>query len=125
MVIIIKKEINANIIVEKNKDCEINIINKEDELSFDSIYKNAYDIDTLEENFNNRIEFSNNQVSKKLLPKELQNDFKIEAKMKIGDLQYETIPKTIDAYEKYPYKINFSMKFDSIEQAEEFKKKWY
>lgn len=94
MVIIIKKEINANIIVEKNKDCEINIINKEDELSFDSIYKNAYDIDTLEENFNNRIEFSNNQVSKKLLPKELQNDFKIEAKMKIGDLQYETITKT-------------------------------
>lgn len=57
-----KKEINANIIVEKNKDCEINIINKEDELSFDSIYKNAYDIDTLEDNFNNRIEFSNNQV---------------------------------------------------------------
>lgn len=117
-----KKEINANIIVEKNKDCEINIINKEDELSFDSIYKNAYDIDTLEDNFNNRIEFSNNQVSKKLLPKKLQNDFKIEAKMKNGDLQYETIPKTIDAYEKYPYKINFSMKFDSIEQAEEFKK---
>ena len=94
MVIIIKKEINANIIVEKNKDCEINIINKEDELSFDSIYKNAYDINTLEDNFNNRIEFSNNQVSKKLLPKELQNDFKIEAKMKIGDLQYETITKT-------------------------------
>ena len=63
---------------KKNKDCEINIINKEDELSFDSIYKNAYDIDTLEDNFNNRIE-------KVLLLKKLltigfiQKDFSIKS----------------------------------------------
>lgn len=118
------KKINSSLIsVEKNKNShiEINCYGQVDELSCDNIRRN-YDVVELEEEFSDRIKYSKEILTKKLLPKQLQSDFNIETKMVDGKLEYVAKPITDNAYEKFPIKMNYTMQFKSIEEANEFRK---
>lgn len=111
--------------IEKNKDSIINVTNNYgnvDKLSFNEISNNRKNIKEIAENFSERIKFSCDIISSANLPKELQNDFNIKPKIINDELEYFTEPKTKDAYEKFPPKINFKMKFDSVEKKNEFVK---
>lgn len=73
-----KKESRVSVNVEKNKDSNINItIGQVDELSCDNIRRNYDDVVTLENEFSDRLEYSKDVLTKKLLPKQLQDDFEI------------------------------------------------
>lgn len=118
------KKTNSSLIsVEKNKNShiKINCYGQVDELSCDNIRRN-YDVVELEEEFSDRIKYSKEILTKKLLPKQLQSDFNIETKMVDGKLEYVAKPITDNAYEKFPIKMNYTMQFKSIEEANEFRK---
>ena len=117
-----KKINNSLISVEKNKNShiEINCYGQVDELSCDNIRRN-YDVVELEE-FSDRIKYSKEILTKKLLPKQLQSDFNIETKLVNGKLEYVAKPITDNAYEKFPIKMNYTMQFKSVEEANEFRK---
>lgn len=109
--------------IEKNKDSIVKVINNYgnvDKLSFNEISNNRKNIKEIAENFSERIKFSCDIISSANLPKELQNYFNIKPKIINDELEYFTEPKTKDAYEKFPHKINFKMKFDSVEKKNEF-----
>ena len=118
-----KKINNSLISVEKSKNShiEINCYGQVDELSCDNIRRN-YDVVELEEEFSDRIKYSKEILTKKLLPKQLQSDFNIETKLVNGKLEYVAKPITDNAYEKFPIKMNYTMQFKSIEEANEFRK---
>ncbi len=118
-----KKENKALVNVEKNKDSNINItIGQVDELSCDNIRRNYDDVVTLENEFSERLEYSKEVLTKKLLPKQLQDDFEIVPKY-IGDrIEYETKATTTEAYEKFPMRINYTMTFRDKEEAKKFRK---
>lgn len=118
-----KKINNSLISVEKNKNShiEINCYGQVDELSCDNIRRN-YDVVELEEEFSDRIKYSKEILTKKLLPKQLQSDFNIETKLVNGKLEYVAKPITDNAYEKFPIKMNYTMQFKSVEEANEFRK---
>lgn len=118
------KKINSSLIsIEKNKNShiEINCYGQVDELSCDNIRRN-YDVVELEEEFSDRIKYSKEILTKKLLPRQLQSDFNIETKMVDGKLEYVAKPITDNAYEKFPIKMNYTMQFKSIEEANEFRR---
>lgn len=117
-----KRESKALVNVEKNKDSNINItIGQVDELSCDNIRRNYEDVVTLENEFTERLEYSKDVLTKKLLPKQLQEDFEIVPQY-VGDrLEYKTKATSTDAYEKFPMKMNFTMKFNSQEEAKKFR----
>lgn len=117
------KENSSLISIENNKKSNINVnIGVMDELSCDSIRRNYNNVVDLENEFTDRIEYSKEILTKKLLPKQLQSDFSIEPKLKNGKMEYETKPITTDAYEKFPLTLNYTMKFNSIEEANQFRK---
>lgn len=96
------KKTNSSLIsVEKNKNShiKINCYGQVDELSCDNIRRN-YDVVELEEEFSDRIKYSKEILTKKLLPKQLQSDFNIETKMVDGKLEYVAKPITDNAYVK-------------------------
>lgn len=118
------KKINSSLIsIEKNKNShiEINCYGQVDELSCDNIRRN-YDVVELEEEFSDRIKYSKEILTKKLLPRQLQSDFNIETKMVDGKLEYVAKPITDNAYEKFPIKMNYTMQIKSIEEANEFRR---
>ncbi len=117
-----KKESKALVNVEKNKDSNISItIGQVDELSCDNIRRNYDDVVTLENEFTERLEYSKDVLTKKLLPKQLQNDFEILPKY-IGDrVEYETKATTTEAYEKFPMKFTYTMTFKDKEEAKKFR----
>lgn len=81
VVVTMKKESKALVNVEKNKDSNISItIGQVDELSYDNIRRNYDDVVTLENEFTERLEYSKEVLTKKLLPKQLQDDFEIVPK---------------------------------------------
>lgn len=117
-----KKESKALVNVEKNKDSNISItIGQVDELSCDNIRRNYDDVVTLENEFTERLEYSKDVLTKKLLPKQLQDDFEIVPKY-IGDrVEYETKATTTEAYEKFPMKFTYTMTFKDKEEAKKFR----
>lgn len=117
-----KKESKALVNVEKNKDSNISItIGQVDELSYDNIRRNYDDVVTLENEFTERLEYSKEVLTKKLLPKQLQDDFEIVPKY-IGDrVEYETKATTTEAYEKFPMKFTYTMTFKDKEEAKKFR----
>ena len=117
-----KKESKAIVNVEKNKDSNISItIGQVDELSCDNIRRNYDDVVTLENEFTERLEYSKDVLTKKLLPKQLQDDFEIVPKY-IGDrVEYETKATTTEAYEKFPMKFTYTMTFKDKEEAKKFR----
>lgn len=117
-----KKESKALVNVEKNKDSNISItIGQVDELSCDNIRRNYDDVVTLENEFTERLEYSKDVLTKKLLPKQLQNDFEILPKY-IGDrVEYETKATTTEAYEKFLMKFTYTMTFKDKEEAKKFR----
>lgn len=117
-----KKESKALVNVEKNKDSNISItIGQVDELSCDNIRRNYDDVVTLENEFTERLEYSKDVLTKKLLPKQLQDDFEILPKY-IGDrVEYETKATTTEAYEKFPMKFTYTMTFKDKEEAKKFR----
>lgn len=117
-------KVNNNKIVDlkNNKNCDIHVVvGNNDDLSRDSIYNIKDEPKKLEDRFNDRLEYSC-YVLNKNLPKELQNDFEIKSKMDNGKLNYYLDNKTVDAFEKFPKKISFTMQFPSVEVANEFRK---
>lgn len=117
-----KKESKALVNVEKNKDSNISItIGQVDELSCDNIRRNYDDVVTLENEFTERLEYSKEVLTKKLLPKQLQDDFEIVPQY-IGDrVEYETKATTTEAYEKFPMKFTYTMTFKDKEEAKKFR----
>lgn len=117
-----KKESKALVNVEKNKDSNISItIGQVDELSCDNIRRNYDDVVTLENEFTERLEYSKDVLTKKLLTKQLQDDFEIVPKY-IGDrVEYETKATTTEAYEKFPMKFTYTMTFKDKEEAKKFR----
>ncbi len=110
----VKDNSNSNIII-------VNNIGETDRLSPLEIYKNANSIEELENEFSNRIGYSCSILSNSL-PKELQNDFEIKSRLVNNKLEYFTNPKTKDAYEKHPIRMNFKMKFNNENEATNFRK---
>lgn len=107
--------------ISKNENCDIKVVyGNVDELSHNEIYNNRKNIKQIEEDFTERIKYSSNVISSANLPKELQNYFDIKSKIVNDELEYYTEPKTDDAYLKFPYRINFKMQFDTIEQKNKF-----
>ena len=112
-----KKESKALVNVEKNKDSNINItIGQVDELSCDNIRRNYDDVVTLENEFSERLEYSKEVLTKKLLPKQLQDDFEIVPKYTGNKVEYETKATTTEAYDKFPMKMSFTMTFKDAEE---------
>lgn len=117
------KKSSALVNVEGNKDSNINItIGQVDELSCDNIRRNCEDVVALEEEFSDRLEYSKDVLTKKLLPKALQSDFEIVPRYIGNKVEYETKPTTLDAYEKFPMRINYTMQFKNQEEARKFRK---
>lgn len=117
-----KKESKALVNVEKNKDSNINItIGQVDELSCDNIRRNYDDVVTLENEFSERLEYSKEVLTKKLLPKQLQDDFEIVPKYTGNKVEYETKATTTEAYDKFPMKMSFTMTFKDAEEAKKFR----
>lgn len=117
-----KKESRALVKVEKNKDSNINItIGQVDELSCDNIRRNYDDVVTLENEFSDRLEYSKDVLTKKLLPKQLQDDFEIVPRYVGNRVEYETKATTSEAYEKFPMRIDYTIKFKDKEEANKFR----
>lgn len=115
---------NSLINIEKNKDTNINInnyIEVMDELSCNSIRKNYNNVADLENEFSERLEYSQEVLTKKLLPKQLQDDFDIVSKCVDGKMEFSAKAKTEDAYKKHPIRMNYTMQFNSIEEANQFR----
>ncbi len=119
----INKNNTSLVNVENNNDTEVNInIGVTDELSYDNIKRNYDKLSMIEDEFNDRLEFSSKNVfTKRLLPKQLQDDFSIVPKIYNGKLRFETIPITPDAYEKFPKKTTINLEFNDIEEARKFR----
>lgn len=114
---------NNQINIDGNKKCNINVVvNQSDELSLDNINHNYQDVAKIEELFTDRLDLGTDILTKKLLPIQLQKDFEIVPKYNGNKVSFETNPITDDAYDKYPLHLNYTMKFDSIEEAEKFRK---
>ena len=114
---------NPLVNIEKNKDSDITVvIGQIDELSCDNIRRNYNKVAMLEEQFTDRLDYSKEILTKKLLPKQLQSDFEIVPQYLGNKLDFETKPITSDAYEKFPMRINYTLKFDDKEVAKRFKK---
>ena len=114
---------NPLVNIEKNKDSDITVvIGQIDELSCDNIRRNYNKVTMLEEQFTDRLDYSKEILTKKLLPKQLQSDFEIVPQYLGNKLDFETKPITSDAYEKFPMRINYTLKFDDKEVAKRFKK---
>ena len=121
MVILIKN--NSLVNIEKNKDSDITVvIGQIDELSCDNIRRHYDDVTMLEEQFTDRLDYSKEVLTKKLLPKQLQSDFEIVPQYVGNKIDFETKPITSDAYEKFPMRINYTMKFEDAEAAKRFRK---
>ena len=87
------KKNNSLINIEKNKDTNISInnyIGVIDELSCDNIRRNYTNVADIENEFSERIEYSQEVLTKKLLPKQLQDDFDIVPKYVNGKLNFYT-----------------------------------
>lgn len=124
MIIVVKKmrKDSALVNVKENRDCDISItIGETDELSPLNIYKGKSNILTLEEAFSDRIGLSCTVLNANELPKQLRDDFEIKPKIVNDKVEYYTKAKTKDAYEKYPLKMNFSMEFPNIDEANKFR----
>lgn len=124
MIIMVKKmrKDNALVNIKGNKECDINItIGETDALSPLNIYKGKSSILTLEEAFSDRIGLSCTVLNANVLPRQLRDDFEIKPKIVNDKVEYYTKPKTKDAYEKYPLKMNFSMEFPNIDEANKFR----
>ena len=96
---------------EGNRECPIDVtvnFGKTDKLSYEEIYKNN-NINSLENEFSNRIGFSCDILSLQL-PDELKSFFEIKSRIVDDKLEYYTKPKSKEAYEKYPFqmKINWN-----------------
>ena len=116
------KQNNSLVTVEKNKDSTINVnVNMIDELSCDNIRRNYNEVVMLEDEFTDRLEYSKDVLTKKLLPKQLQSDFNIVPRLNNGKMEYEAKAITPDAYEKFPMKINYTMQFKDVEEAKRFR----
>lgn len=116
------KQNNSLVTIEKNRDTTVNVnVNVIDELSCDNIRKNYNEVVMLEEEFTDRLEYSKDVLTKKLLPKQLQSDFNIVPKLINGKMEYETKAVTPDAYEKFPIKMNYTMQFKDVEEAKKFR----
>lgn len=116
------KQNNSLVTVEKNKDSTINVnVNVIDELSCDNIRRNYNEVVMLEDEFTDRLEYSKDVLTKKLLPKQLQSDFNIVPRLNNGKMEYEAKAITSDAYEKFPMKINYTMQFKDVEEAKRFR----
>ena len=117
-----KEESKALINVENNKGSNINItLGSVDELSCDNIRRNYADVVTLENEFSERLEYSKDVLTKKLLPKQLQDDFEIVPKYIENKIEYETKAITSEAYKKFPVRIDYTMKFKSKDEAKRFR----
>ena len=113
---------NALVNIKGNNGCNINItLGESDELSPLNIYKGESDILTLEEAFSDRMGLSCMVLNNNVLPKQLRDDFEIKPKIVDDKVEYYTKPKTEDAYKKYPLKMNFSMEFPNIDEANKFR----
>lgn len=115
---------NSLINIEKNKDTNISInnyIGVVDELSCDNIRRNYTNVATLENEFSERLEYSQEVLTKKLLPKQLQDDFNIVSKYVNGKLEFSAKAITEDAYKKHPIRMNYTMQFNSVEEANKFR----
>ena len=109
--------------IDNNKKCNINVIvNQPDELSLDNLNHNFQDVAKIEELFTDRLDLGTDILTKKILPKQLQRDFEIIPKFNGNKVSFETNPITNDAYDKYPVHLNYTMKFNSTEEAEKFRK---
>lgn len=116
------KQSNSLITVEKNNKSNISInVGVLDELSCDNIRRNYNEVSMLENEFTDRLEYSKDVLTKKLLPKQLQSDFNIVPRLSNGTLEYETKAITLDAYEKFPMKTTFTMQFKDVEEARKFR----
>lgn len=116
---------NSLLNVEKNKGCNIDITvvnNQTDALSLDSINNNYKDITKIEDLFTDRLDVGTDILTKKLLPKQLQEDFEIVPKFNGKKISFEASAKTDDAYKKFPIHLKYNMKFDSVEEADKFRK---
>lgn len=114
---------NALVNIERNKDTNVNItIGQVDELSFDNIRRNYDDVVMLEKEFSDRLEYSKEVLTKKLLSKQLQSDFEIIPRYIGNQVDFQTKAITLDAYEKFPIKINYTMQFKDAEEARRFRK---
>ena len=116
------KQNNSLVTIEKNKDSTINVnVNMIDELSCDNIRRNYNEVVMLENEFTDRLEYSKDVLTKKLLPKQLQSDFNIVPRLNNGKMEYEAKAITPDAYDKFPMKINYTMQFKDVEEAKRFR----
>lgn len=116
------KQNNSLVTVEKNKDSTINVnVNVIDELSCDNIRRNYNEVVMLEEEFTDRLEYSKDVLTKKLLPKQLQSDFNIIPKLRDGKMEFEVKAITADAYDKFPLKFTYTIQFKDIEEAKKFR----
>lgn len=116
------KQNNSLITVEKNNKSNINInVGVLHELSCDNIRRNYNEVSMLENEFTDRLEYSKDVLTKKLLPKQLQSDFNIVPRLSNGTVEYETKAITPDAYEKFPMKTTFTMQFKNVEEAKKIR----
>lgn len=119
------KRINNNSLISvennKNSNIQINCYGELDELSCDNIRRNYNKVVELEEEFSERLKYNKEILTKKLLPKQLQSDFNIETKLVDGEIEYIAKPITENAYKKFPLRLNYTMQFNSVEEANEFR----
>lgn len=113
-----KTLINAN----NNNGANISIsVGQEDKLSYENIWKKHDDVVALEKDFSDRLEYSKDILTTKLLPKQLQGDFEIVPVYNGNKVEYETKSTTSDAYEKFPMKMSFTIKFNDASEAKKFR----
>lgn len=116
------KENNPLLSIENNKNSNISIsVGQIDELSCDNIRRNYNNVVMLEEEFSDRLEYSKDVLTKKLLPQQLQSDFEIVPTYFGNKIEYETKATTPDAYEKFPMKLTYTIKFKNKEEARKFR----
>lgn len=116
------KQNNSLVTIEKNNKSNISVnVGVLDELSCDNIRRNYNEVSMLENEFTDRLEYSKDVLTKKLLPKQLQSDFNIVPRLSNGTVEYETKAITPDAYEKFPMKTTFTMQFKNVEEAKKFR----
>lgn len=118
-----RKKIKTSTQVNGNKNSNItvnNVFGTEDELSFEKICSNCHDVSGLEDAFTDRIAHGRDVLTRKLLPRPLQSDFKVDAGIVDGELKFRTVPVTPSAYEKFPPKMTCSVSFGSQEEAQNF-----
>lgn len=110
--------------VENNKKCIINItqINgADDKLAKYNIFEEEIqNKERLENEFSDRVNYAEKIFSQQL-PKELQEDFEIKNEKVGNDIRFIIKPKTNDAYEKFPLKINLNFDRKNVKGLENFK----